>query len=108
MYVKVEKVPRGDYPYGSIVDSHDYYFGDAVLTPGMRLTATADFLTDNNANKGSQFMDVIFCSSGEIKTSDSLTDPGIMKYLPVGTPVDITILHIPSNTIIYEKEVVVQ
>lgn len=106
MYVKVEKVPRGDYPYGSGVDSHDYYFGDAILTPGMRLTASADFLTDNNANIGSPFMDAIF--NDDVSMGGSVSEPGIMKYLPVGTPVDITILHIPSNTIIYDKEVVVQ
>ena len=107
MYVKMQVPYTGaDYTYGSM--NLDYYFGDVVLTPGLRATATTDFLALGKNNVGSPFMDAIFCSSGEIKTSDSVTDPGIMKYLPAGTPVEITILHIPSNTIIYEKEVVVQ
>ena len=109
MYVKMHVPYTGvDYTYGS-GGMYDFYFGDVELTPGLRLTATTDFLPmggDNNV--GSWFMDAIFCSNGETKTSNPKTDAGIMKYLPAGTPVDITILHIPSNTIIYEKEVVVQ
>ena len=52
-------------------------------------------------------MDIIF-NDGEIMTTDVENDAGIMKFMPAGTPVEITILHIPSNTIIYEKEVIVQ
>lgn len=107
MYVKMQVPYKDDYTYGS-GGMYDYYFGDVVLTPGLRATATTDFLALGKNNVGSPFMDAIFCSSGEIKTSNTVTDPGIMKYLPTGTPVEITILHIPSNTIIYEKEVIVQ
>lgn len=111
MYVKVEKIPDGSQTYGTGVNlvggPHDYYFGDAVLTPGMRLTASADFLNrEAGYNKGSPFMDAIF-NNGE-SMGGNAENLGVMKYLPVGTPVEITILHIPSNTIIYEKEVVVQ
>ena len=96
------------------------YFGDAILTPGLRLTASTDFLRMNlipdpdtyeypeNKHKGSQFMNAIFASGKTFSNFDSLEDAGVMEYLQPGTPVDITILHIPSNTIIYEKEVVVQ
>ena len=110
MYVKVETIPdKVVYTYGTgtVGGIHDYYFGDVVLTPGMRLTASADMLKLNVNGVGSPYMDVIF-NNGVVMTQDVETDHGIMKYLPVGTPVEITILHIPSNTIIYEKEVVVQ
>lgn len=108
MYVKVDNVPNNpglDYKYGS--NNHDYYFGDVILTPGMRLTTSADMLKLGAEAVGSPFMDLIF-NKGFVKTQDVTTDKGIMAYLPVGTPVQITILHIPSNTIIYDKEVVVQ
>ena len=109
MYVKTP-VPVGEsYTYGSVEGNpYDYYFGDAVLTTGLRLTASTDWLKDKAKNIGSEFMDAIFDSSGTIKTANSVTDPGIMKCLPRGTPVDITIIHIPSSTIIYEKEVIVE
>lgn len=108
MYMKVENVQalvNSEYKYNS--NGHDYYFGDVVLTPGLRITATTDFLVRGESNKGSPFMDVIF-NDGTVITTNSVDEPGIMEFLPVGTPVEITILHIPSNTIIYEKEVIVQ
>ena len=110
MYVKLGENSLDEmvsYEYGSAnaIGCADYYFGDAVLTPGMRLTASADMLVKDSV--GSIFMDVIF-NNGVVKTEDVTKDKGIMDALPVGTPVDITILHIPSNTIIYDKEVVVQ
>ena len=98
----------------------DSYFGDAKLTPGLRITASTDYLTSNmkpdaetgeipdNKHKGSEFMNAIFASGETFSNFNSLEDLGVMEYLPAGTPVDITILHIPSNTIIYDKEVVVQ
>ena len=110
MYVKLAENSLDEmvsYEYGSTnaISCADYYFGDAVLTTGMRLTATADCLV--NGAVGSIFMDVIF-NNGDVLTEDVTDDKGIMEVLPVGTPVQITILHIPSNTIIYDKEVVVQ
>lgn len=114
MYVKTP-VPKGDYTYGSgysgTTVNYNFYFGDAVLTPGLRLTASADFLPMETGkvinNKGSWFMDAVF-NNGIVLTDDPTNKKGIMEYLPAGTPVEITILHIPSDTIIYEKEVVVQ
>ena len=115
MYVKTP-VPKGDYTYGSEHSntdkaSYNFYFGDAVLTPGLSLTASAEFLQMETGkvinNKGSWFMDAIF-NNGNVLTNDPTTEKGIMEYLPAGTQVEITILHIPSDTIIYEKEVVVQ
>lgn len=109
MYMKVEDGAIGnnpnDYTYGS--SGSDYYFGDVVLTPGFRVTASTDMLKGTTQCIGSIFMDIIF-NDGVIMTTDVESDPGIMKFLPAGTPVEITILHIPSNTIIYEKEVIVQ
>ncbi len=108
MYVKT-KVPdmfttEGYATYGST--GYNYYFGDVILTPGLRLTATTDYLSDGVANKGSPFMDVIF--NNGVSMSGGPDNQGVMQYLPVGTTVEITILHIPSDTIIYEKEVIVQ
>ena len=86
-------------------NSPNYYFGDAILTSGLKLTATADFLTLGANNKRSPFMDVIFDSSGKFLDDDTL---GIMKYLPEGTAVNVMILHVPSNKAIYDKEVTVE
>ena len=105
MYTKVESVSGVGYTYGS--EGMNFYFGDVVLTPGMRLSASTDMLKLNTDCLGNIFMDIIF-NDGEILTTNVETDPGIMKYMPEGTPVEITILHIPSNTVIYEKEVIVQ
>lgn len=109
MYMKVENVPTGIY-YTYSSDGMNYYFGDVVLTPGMRLTASTDWLPTGGEgnNLGSDFMNAIFDKDGVYENFNSLTDPGIMKYLLPGTPVEITILHLPSNTVIYEKEVIVQ
>lgn len=109
MYMKVERGTIGtnpdDYTYRS--SNQNYYFGDVVLTPGLRVTASTDMLKEGTPCIGSIFMDIIF-NDGVILTTDVESEPGIMEFLPAGTPVEITILHIPSNTIIYEKEVIVQ
>ena len=103
MYVKASTIGGG---------VSDMYFGDVKLTPGLRLTASTDFLGDvqqgSQNHIGSEFMNAVFASGETFDGFNSLDDMGVMEYLLPGTPVDITILHIPSNTIIYEKEVVVQ
>lgn len=116
MYVKSSDNIPGDInnEYGS--GGNDHYFGDVVLTPGLRLFAFSDSLTVDwteegaesatHNHVGSPFMDKIF--NNGVSMGGSQTNPGIMQYLLPGTPVEITILHIPTNTIIYEKEVVVQ
>ena len=115
MYVKVEYVEKPlESEYNS--NGHTLNFGDAVLTPGLRLFAFSDGLvrsgvtvgseTSNGVNKGSPFMDKIF--NNGVEMGGSYSNKGVMEYLPVGTPVEITILHIPSNTIIFDKEVIVQ
>ena len=116
MYVKSSDNIPGDRnnEYGSGGNNH--YFGDVVLTPGLRLFAFSDSLTVDwteegaesatHNHVGSPFMDKIF--NNGVSMGGSQTNPGIMQYLLPGTPVEITILHIPTNTIIYEKEVVVQ
>ena len=104
MYVKLNTVngySRDE--FGS--NSPNYYFGDAILTPGLKLTASADMLTLDANNMRSPFMDVIFDSSGKFLDDDTV---GIMKYLPEGTAVNVMIVHMPSNKAIYDKEVIVE
>ena len=102
MYVKtpVTEDMRKEYGTGSF---YDYYFGDVILESGMRLTATADFLTKDRPNTQSDYMDIIF-NNGDIIS----TEKGIMDALPKDTAVQVTILHVPSNKAVYDKEVVVQ
>ena len=102
MYVKtpVTEDMRKEYGTGSF---YDYYFGDVILESGMRLTATADFLTKDQKNTQSDYMDIIF-NNGDIIS----TEKGIMDALPKDTAVQVTILHVPSNKAVYDKEVVVQ
>ena len=104
MYVKtpVTDDMRKEYGTGSF---YDYYFGDVILESGMRLTATADHLIDNQENTQSDYMDIIF-NNGETGGLDSTY--GIMAEMPKDTAVQVTILHVPSNKAIYDKEVVVQ
>ena len=104
MYVKtpVTDDMRKEYGTGSF---YDYYFGDVILESGMRLTATADFLTKGQTNTQSDYMDIIF-NNGETDGLDSTY--GIMAEMPKDTAVQVTILHVPSNKAVYDKEVVVQ
>lgn len=104
MYVKtpVTGDMRKEYGTGSF---YDYYFGDVILESGMRLTATADYLTDNQKNTQSDYMDIIF-NNGVTDGLDSTY--GIMAEMPKDTAVQVTILHVPSNKAVYDKEVVVQ
>jgi len=101
MYVKTQVGGnmRTDYGSGSL----NYYFGDAVLKPGLKLTASADFVTgESDRNK---CMDVIF-NNGVTDGLDA--DKGIMACMPEDTAVQVTILHIPSNKAIYDKVVYVE
>lgn len=86
-------------------------FGDAELETGMTIKTGAKFLgnveTGNVKHIGSPYMDEIF-NNGEVITKDTKTDKGVMEFLDKGTEVDVTILHIPSNSIIYNKAVVVK
>lgn len=110
MYMK--STESGGTGYGGL----DHYFGDAILTPGSKMTATVDFLYcswmgEVNINTGSPFMDVIF-DNGKI-TCDSSGPSGeyaggIMDHLEIGTVVNVMIVHTPSNSIIYDNEVTVQ
>ena len=103
MYVKtpVTGDMRKEYKSSNL----DYYFGDVILESGMRLTATADFLTRGQTNTQSDYMDIIF-NNGETDGLDSTY--GIMAEMPKDTAVQVTILHVPSNKAIYDKVVVVQ
>lgn len=112
MYVKTpltgDTIDEGEFGTengASIVNPMDYYFGDAVLKPGMRLTATADHLHDGQENKKSLYMDIIF-NNGVTDGLDS--ECGIMKVMPEDTAVQVTILHVPSNKAIYDKVVYVE
>ena len=60
LYVKSTMDPQRDdyrYPVGGL--GLDHYFGDVILTPGLKLTANSEFLPYGH-NTHSQFMDVIF------------------------------------------------
>ena len=103
MYVKTPVTDDMRKEYSS--SNLDYYFGDVILESGMRLTATADFLTKGQTNTQSDYMDIIF-NNGETDDLDSTY--GIMAEMPKDTAVQVTILHVPSNKAIYDKEVVVQ
>lgn len=88
----------------------DHYFGKVTLTPGMKLTASADMLPRKTDNTGSQFMDAIF-NNYEMTASHSFVAPctgGIMDHLPAGTAVDVMIVHLPSDKAIYDKTVIVE
>lgn len=83
-------------------------YGDAELEPGYVINTLTKFLGDvtgdNGQHVGNPYMDQIF-NNGRILTKNSLEDKGIMKCLDKGTKVDVSILHIPSNSIIYDKAV---
>lgn len=103
MYIKTPFTGdmRNEFGSGAL----DYYFGDAILKPGLKLTATADFLDRTKGkNLNSPFMDVIF-NNGEVLSS---TERGIMEFLPKGTAVNVMIIHIPSNKAIFDKVVYVE
>ena len=56
LYVKsTMKHDRTEYGSGGI----NHYFGDVILTPGLKLTATSEFLS-GYSNTGSPFMDYVF------------------------------------------------
>ena len=103
MYVKTVVNGNMRHDYGS--SNLDYYFGDVILKSGMHLTATADFLTNNQKNTRSLYMDIIF-NNGETNGLDS--EYGIMKEMPEGTAVNVMILHVPSNKAIFDKVVYVK
>lgn len=104
MYVKASGLESGKGYMGL-----DNFFGEVILTPGLKLTATADFLWLGEDNKGSPFMNAIF-NNGDWEMNDDESDGylGIMQYLPKGTAVDVMLLHIPSNKAIFNKVVFVE
>ena len=100
MYVKMV---GGEGPFGL-----DHYFGDVILTPGLKLTASADCIKYGSPSPirytKSPFMDIVF-DNGDIHTDSG---DGIMEHLKAGTAVDVMIVHLPSNKAIYDNTVVVQ
>ena len=99
MYVKM---PGGEGAFG-----YDHYFGKVVLTPGLKITASTDCISYNDAEKPykkSPFMNVIF-DNGNLETAG---ENGIMSHLEPGTAVNVMIVHLPSDKAIYDKKVVVQ
>ncbi|MBP3443945.1 MAG: type IV pilin N-terminal domain-containing protein [Methanocorpusculaceae archaeon] len=81
-------------------------FGDAELNPGYMIHTRVKFLgnvqSGQTEHKKSKYMDYIFNNGQEITEGN-----GIMDALEKGTKVDVSILHIPSNSIIYDKAVYV-
>lgn len=61
LYVKSLMPHQKENPeYGSKNMPNDHFFGDVILTPGLKLTANTDFLILGGENTNSPFMDVIF------------------------------------------------
>ena len=63
LYVKsTMKVQKENPEYGSgTTGALDHYFGDVILTPGLRLSASSEFLNMNiGDNTQSRFMDAVF------------------------------------------------
>lgn len=78
LYVKTYVKSDMRREFGSVQAKDDYYFGDAVLYPGMRLTASTDFLV-KAPNTGSQFMNCIFNNydtSAQTGTAEVWSDGG--------------------------------
>ena len=101
MYVK-STMPGGKGSFGL-----DHYFGDVILTPGLKLTASTDCISYINGEtpyQKSPFMNIIF-DNGNIDTAG---ENGIMDHLTPGTVVDVMIIHLPSDKAIYDKKVTVQ
>ena len=117
MYVESSQgidTPRFDYGSGG----YNYNFGDVVLKPGYKLKTGIEFLGGSpedygKTHVGSQFMDIIF-NNGKFLIQNptnmaaTVTEKGIMEYLPKGTAVEVTIFHIPSNKPIFSKVVFVE
>ena len=84
-------------------------FGEAELKTGYTVKTVSKALGDVQAgeteHKKSKYMDYIFNNGQE---NPAGTTNGVMDWLEKGTKVDVTILHIPSNTIIYDKAVIVK
>ena len=84
-------------------------FGEAELEPGYVIKtidkALPGYTDGQTQHYKSKYMDWVFNNGKE--NPDGTTN-GVMDWLEKGTPVDVTILHIPSNTIIYDKTVIVK
>ena len=101
-------------------------FGNATLVTGAHMQTGANNLYQDwggalTVHKGSVFMDELFDSDNKISetgdytrlangtgASAATTDEGIMKLLPKGTAVHVTIIHTPSNKAVFDKEVMVE
>ena len=77
LYVKsTMKHDRTEYGSGNL----NHYFGDVVLTPGLKLTATSEFLPGHN-NVGSPFMDYVFDNYRSTSSTSELV-PGKTVCIP--------------------------
>jgi len=113
LYIESEEYidVRGEYRTSNAVSGLNHYFGDVVLKPGFKLKAGVEFVLRDGSGKnyiGNPHMDAIFNNGEVLINSDPRTEKGIMEYLPEGTAVDVTILHIPSNKVIFNKVVFVE
>lgn len=84
-------------------------FGEAELKTGYTVKTVSKALGNvadgDTQHHKSKYMDYIFNNGQE---NPAGTTNGVMDWLEKGTKVDVTILHIPSNTIIYDKAVIVK
>jgi FlaG/FlaF family flagellin (archaellin) len=88
-------------------------FGDAILTNGGHLQTAGNYIYDyfttpaNTVMTANPFIDYVF--SGEVTSTyaGGIWSGGVIE--DIGTnPVQVTIIHIPSGQIIYDKEVYVE
>ena len=76
LYVKSPMPHQKENPeYGSKNRPNDHFFGDVILTPGLKLTANTDFLILGGENTNSPFMDVIF-DNYHVSTKEETTTIG--------------------------------
>ena len=82
---------RTEYGSGAL----DHYFGDVILTPGLKLTATSEFLPGYN-NVGSPYMDFVFNNYNTTSTTSTLV-PGKTTYEPNNSGIHGTMTTCTKN-----------
>lgn len=103
-------------------------FGEGILTTGDHVQTGANYLYQDYivayggtgttiVHQGSPFMDDLMGRditseftplAGNAGVSAAITEKGVMSLLPVGTSVHVTISHVSSGLVIFDKEVYVQ
>lgn len=105
MYIELADATKDVYTNNGVLGGVP--FGKAKLETGYTVKTVSKALGNvadgETQHKKSKYMDYIF-NNGQERNEGN----GVMDWLEKGTKVDVTILHIPSNTIIYDKAVIVK